>query len=76
MSKRDSASGTESQEYLHGTMRGSTGGDDRICVLERAIQQATLQRFLRGELGKLGKLGELGELKVGMDVGRSCHREE
>jgi hypothetical protein len=29
---------------------GLTGGDDRICVMEDEIQQATLQSFLRGEL--------------------------
>jgi hypothetical protein len=50
--ERGRAFGTESQEHLHGAVRGLRGGDDRICiicVMEGAIQQGTLHSFLRVE---------------------------
>jgi hypothetical protein len=43
--ERGSAFGTESQEHLHGAIRGLTRGDERINVIEGAIQQGLFRAF-------------------------------
>jgi hypothetical protein len=62
--ERGSGYGTENEEHMHGTMRELARHDDRICVLEDALQRVALHSMLRAELG------------IAPDAARSCHRQE